>query len=115
MKNHIIKLDVKCTSNNTILHASKPENKNIVISTGLAGFKGAKRSTPYAAQQAAEIMGTKLLESKTNKIILCFNGVGKNKKSIVKGLRKKKILIMKIIDKTQVPHNGCRPPKKRKL
>ena len=114
MKNYLTNLNVKCTSNNTILHASRPESKNIVISTGIAGFKGAKRSTPYAAQKAAEVMGSKLTEFKMNKVILCFNGVGKSKKSIVKGLRKTNIVIEKVVDKTQIPHNGCRPPKKKK-
>ena len=115
MKNNFNKIDIKCTSNNTILHASNFEKKNIIVSTGTVGFKGGKRSTPYAAQQAGETMGTKLLENFIKEVIICFTGIGKNRKSIVKGLRKKNITIVKIVDKTQVPHNGCRPTKKRKL
>lgn len=115
MKNDFNKIDIKCTSNNTIMHASDFEKKSIIVSSGTAGFKGGKRSTPYAAQQAGEIMGTKLMEKFITNVIICFTGIGKNKKSIVKGLRKKNITIVKIIDKTQTPHNGCRPTKKRKL
>jgi small subunit ribosomal protein S11 len=112
----IINLAVRCTSNNTLLHATGPDNKNIIITSGTLGFKGAKRSSPLAAQKAAELMGQKLLENQLNSIYLIFCGFGKKeKKSIIKGLKKKDIFILKIIDRTAIAHNGCRAKKKRRL
>ena len=111
-----IHLAVRCTSNNTLLHATIPFQKNIVISSGTVGFKGAKRSTPFAAQKAAESMAEKLLENQINLICLIFRGYGKKeKKAVLKGLKKKKIYIFKIVDKTTIAHNGCRSKKKRRL
>jgi small subunit ribosomal protein S11 len=113
MKNKIVTLAVKCTSNNTIIHA-RGLNKNIILSTGNVGFKGAKRSTKYAVEQLAQVMCEKLIENKIKSIVIAFKGSNKGKKSIIKKL-KKNIIITKLIDKTPVPHNGCRAKKKRRL
>jgi len=113
MKNKIVTLAVKCTSNNTIIHA-RGLDKNIILSTGNVGFKGAKRSTKYATEQLAQVMCEKLIENKIKSIIIIFKGSNKGKKSIIKKL-KKNIIITKLIDKTPVPHNGCRAKKKRRL
>lgn len=110
----LTKIEVKCSSNNTILQAVTKNNKNIITSPGLLGFKGAKRSTTYAAQQTAEFLGEKLNEHKLTEVILIFKGFGKGKKSVIKGLLKKNINIIKIIDKMLTPHNGCRLPKQRR-
>jgi small subunit ribosomal protein S11 len=115
LKKSITKIEIKSSSNNTILHASNKQIKNIVISPGLIGFKGAKRATTYASQQIAEYLGEKLIENKTTDVILIFKGFGKGKKSIIKGLVKKKINIITIIDKVLIAHNGCRLPKQRRL
>mmetsp|Transcript_7488 Transcript_7488/g.12424 ORF Transcript_7488/g.12424 Transcript_7488/m.12424 type:complete len:117 (-) Transcript_7488:91-441(-) len=115
LKKLLTKIEVNCSANNTILHASNRKTKNIVVSPGLIGFKGAKRSTTYAAQQIAEHLGNKLIENKTTNVILIFKGFNKSKKSVVKGLAKKKIKIIKIIDKIISAHNGCRLPKQRRL
>jgi small subunit ribosomal protein S11 len=113
MKNKIVTLAVKCTANNTIIHA-RGLNKNIILSTGNVGFKGAKRSTKYATEQLAQVMSEKLIENKIKNIIIIFKGSNKGKKSIIKKL-KKTIVITKLIDKTPVSHNGCRAKKKRRL
>jgi len=115
IKELITKIEIKCSSNNTILHVSNSDINNIVISTGSIGFKGAKRSTTHAAQQIAEYLGEKLIENKATNVILIFKGFGKGKKSIIKGFQKKKINILKIIDRTLIAHNGCRLPKQRRL
>jgi small subunit ribosomal protein S11 len=115
LKKLITKIKIKCSSNNTILHASNIEMKNIIVSPGLIGFKGAKRSTTYASQQVAEYLGEKLNENNVKDVILIFKGFGKGKKSIIKGLTKKKIKIFTIVDKILTAHNGCRLPKQRRL
>lgn len=114
MKNNIVILVVKCTSNNTIIHA-RGLNKNIILSTGNVGFKGAKRSTKYATEQLAQVMSEKLVENAIKSIIIIFKGSNKGKKSIIKKLKQKKILITQLIDKTPISHNGCRAKKKRRL
>lgn len=115
LKKIITKIEIKCSSNNTILHASNTKMKNIIVSPGLIGFKGAKRSTAYASQQIAEYLGEKLIENNATDVILIFKGFGKGKKSVVKGLLKKKIKVITIIDKILTAHNGCRLPKQRRL
>lgn len=107
---------VNCSSNNTIMHATLTNGKNILLSTGIVGFKGAKRSSSYAAQKVAELMGDRLrlLENRTINIILIFKGLGKGRKFIIKGLKKSKIDIIKLIDKTPLAHNGCRKKKQRR-
>ena len=91
----LVNLAIKYTSNNTILHATGPNNKNIIISSGTVGFKGAKRSTPFAAQKASELMGDKLLENRLTSVNVIFRGFGKKeKKAILKGLKRKNILII---------------------
>jgi len=97
------------------LQATRQKNKSIILSTGMLGFKGSKRSTPYAAQQTAELLAEKLIENKILEVNLFFKGFGKGKKSILKGLLKKQIKIVKYIDKTQKIHNGCRRKKKRRI
>jgi small subunit ribosomal protein S11 len=112
---NIIAVNAKCSSNNTILQTVLPNKKDIILTTGVLGFKGAKRSTPHAAQQLTEFFSERLIENKIIKIILILKGFGKGRKSIIKGFNKKKIKILKIIDKTPEPHNGCRASKKRRL
>jgi small subunit ribosomal protein S11 len=105
---------VNCSSNNTIIHTTLSNNKNIILSTGLVGFKGAKRSSSHAAQKVAELLGSKLLETKVVNIIITFKGLGKGRKFILKGLKKSKINVLRLIDRTPLPHNGCRPKKRRR-
>lgn len=99
----------KCSSNNTFI-----STKSFSISTGEVGFKGGKRSTPYAANQAAQFVGEKLSERSITFILVTFKNFGKCRKAVLKGLIKKKIKILKVIDKSSNPHNGCRPSKKRR-
>lgn len=105
---------VNCSSNNTIMHATLANNKKITLSSGIAGFKGAKRASSYAAQKVAELMGLKLVENQITHTILSFKGLGKGRKFILKGLKKNKVNIIKLIDKTSLAHNGCRQKKRRR-
>lgn len=113
--NKITILTVQSTSNNTIIHAQLPMNQNVVISAGTTGLGGARRSTVYAAQQTALHMGDKLRERHVKTAIIFFKGFGRGRKSIIKGLKKKKIKVLQLFDKTSNPHNGCRSSKKRRL
>ena len=83
----------------------------------MVGFKAGKRSAPYATQKVAEVIGAKLRTNKVKKIVVIFTGFGtkKSKRLVIKGLKKKKIKIFKILYKTSLPHNGCRSKKKRRL
>lgn len=113
----MINVSANCTLNNTFMHASSLNCKNIIISSGLVGFKGGKRSTAFAAQKVAEMMGDKLLVNQITNISLSFTGFGKKKikKAIIKGLKLKKICIIILFNKTAIAHNGCRAKKKRRL
>ena len=113
MNNYVINITVNSSSNNTILNAAIENDKNIILSAGNLGFKGAKRSAAHAAQQTAELLGDKLIENQISKAILVFKGIGKGRKSVLKGLSNKKIKIVKFIDKTPKAHNGCRAKKKK--
>ena len=115
MKKQIINISIKSTTNNTILQATGGKDKNIILSPGMLGFKGSKRSTQHAAQQTAELLAEKLIENKILEVNLFFKGLGRGKKSVLKGLMKKQIRIVKYVDKTQKIHNGCRRKKKRRI
>jgi len=107
-------LYVRASSNNTIL-SSKNLKKDRILSCGCVGFKGAKRSSPQAAQVLAENFADYLQSQKIYSVIVIFNGIGKGRRSVVKGLVKKNIKITAIIEKTRIPFNGCRPKKKRRV
>ena len=102
------------TSNN-VFGVTQNLKKNISSSCGKLGFKGSNRSTPHAAQTLAEHLGIHLNNQKINEVLLFFKGLGKGRRSIIKGLQKQKISIFEIIDKTSLAHNGCRPKKKRRI
>lgn len=108
-------LTVQSTSNNTIINAQLANKQNLIVSSGTAGLTGARRSTVYAAQQTAFLMGDKLQEKNINNAIVFFKGFGRGRKPVIKGLKKKKINIRQIFDMTPISHNGCRPSKKRRL
>jgi len=115
MKKQIINISINSTLNNTILQVTGQKDKSRIISPGMLGFKGSKRSTPYAAQQTAELLAENLIENKILEVNLFFKGFGKGKKSILKGLLKKQMKIVKYVDKTQKIHNGCRRKKRRRI
>ena len=104
----------KTSSNNSIL-SSKNLKKNHTLSCGCVGFNGAKRSSSQAAQVLSEAYGDYLQSQNVNDIIVVFNGIGKGRRAIIKGLIKKNIRIKKIVEKTSQPHNGCRAKKKRRI
>lgn len=108
-------LTLQCTSNNTIIHAQCYGGINFLISAGTTGLKAAKRSTVYAAQQTANLLSDLLKEKQIDSVIIFFKGFNKSRKAIVRILKKKKIKILQMFNKTSITHNGCRQSKKRRL
>jgi small subunit ribosomal protein S11 len=105
-----------CTSNNTKITVTDSEGKTLVwASGGSAGFKGSKRSTSYAAQATAEIAGEKAYKIGVRNVQIRLKGIGKGRFSVAKGLRSAGLRIQSIADVTPLAHNGCRPPKKRRI
>ena len=105
-----------CTSNNTKIPVTDNEGKTLVwASGGSVGFKGSKRSTSYAAQATAEIVGEKAYKIGIRNVQIRLKGIGKGRFSVAKGIRSTGLRIQSITDVTPLPHNGCRPPKKRRV
>ena len=104
------------TSNNTILTLTDQEgNVKAWNSAGSAGFRGARRATSYAAQQAGELLAKKVRNLGNRFITIELKGFGPGRDASVKGLKVGGLSIQKIEDRTSLPHNGCRAPKKRRL
>ena len=107
---------INSTFNNTMITISD-ENGNTISwsSAGLMGFKGSRKSTPYAAQMAAEDAGTKALEHGVKTLRVEIQGPGSGRESALRALQSTGFTITSIKDVTSIPHNGCRPPKRRRV
>ena len=107
---------VNSTFNNTMITISD-ENGNTISwsSAGLMGFKGSRKSTPYAAQMAAEDAGSKALEHGLKTLRVEIQGPGSGRESALRALQSSGFTITSINDVTSIPHNGCRPPKRRRV
>ncbi len=107
---------VRVNFNNTLIAISTLDGGVIASSSaGANGFKGARKSTPYAAQMAAEQAARKALELGMKTMSIQVQGPGAGRDSAVKALAASGINITSIKDVTPVPHNGCRPPKRRRV
>ncbi len=107
---------VRTTFNNTIITITD-ENGNAVAwsSPGKAGFKGSRKSTPFAAQIAADVVGRIAYDAGMRKIEVHLKGAGNGRESSVRALANAGLRVTAIKDFTAVPHNGCRPPKRRRV
>lgn len=107
---------VNSTFNNTIITISDAQG-NVVSwsSSGTMGFKGSRKSTPYAAQMAAEDAGRKAQEHGMKELEVLVKGPGSGRESALRALQMVGFMIKSIKDVTPVPHNGCRPPKRRRV
>lgn len=107
---------IKSTFNNTALSATD-ENGNVYAwsTTGRAGFKGSKKSTPYAATQAARILIDKMLNAQTKEIKIFVSGVSSGRDAAVRAFGTGGFKITQIKDITPIPHNGCRAKKPRRV
>lgn len=107
---------VRATFNNTIVNVTDTKG-NIIAwnSPGKSGFKGSRKSTPYAAGIAAEVAGKLAYDAGVRKIEVHIRGAGNGRESAVRALAAAGLKISSIKDFTAVPHNGCRPPKRRRV
>jgi small subunit ribosomal protein S11 len=107
---------INATFNNIII--SLTNNKGEVISwssAGKMGFKGSKKNTPYAAQTAAEDCAKAAQEAGLRKVKVFVKGPGNGRESAIRTLHNNGLEVMEIVDITPLPHNGCRPPKRRRV
>lgn len=104
------------TFNNTIVTITDPAG-NIVAwsSAGVQGFKGSRKSTPFAAQLAAEDAAKKAMEHGMRNVEVFIKGPGAGRESALRSLQAAGFNVMIIKDVTPIPHNGCRPPKRRRV
>jgi small subunit ribosomal protein S11 len=107
---------VNATFNNTMITISDAQGNTIAWSTaGSQGFKGSRKSTPYAAQVAAEDAGQKAMEHGMRTLEVEVNGPGSGRESALRALQAVGFTITSIKDVTPIPHNGCRPRKRRRV
>lgn len=107
---------IQSTFNNTIITITDLQGETITwSSSGSSGFKGAKKSTPFAAQTAAETVAKIAIENGMKQTEVLVNGPGAGRETAIRAIQAAGIEITLIKDITPVPHNGCRPPKKRRI
>ena len=107
---------IQATFNNTIITLT--DLKGDVISwasSGTAGFKGSRKGTPYAAQLAARDAARKAMEHGLRQVEVYVKGPGSGREAAIRSLQSSGLYITSITDVTPVPHNGCRPPKRRRV
>jgi len=107
---------IQSTFNNTIVTISDPSG-NVVTwaSAGTAGFKGAKKGTPFAAQSASEKAAKAAMDYGMRQVEVYINGPGAGRETAIRALQTAGLEITLIKDVTPIPHNGCRPPKRRRV
>ena len=109
-------LNILASFNNTILTlCDNKGNALISASSGALGFKGSRKSTPFAAAKVGEIIGEKAAQMGMKDANVVIRGIGAGRESALRGFSSKGIAIVKIADDTPVPHNGPRPPKPRRI
>ncbi len=107
---------VNATFNNTIITITDDQGNTIAwASAGSRGFKGSRKSTPYAAQMAAESAGQKAQEHGLRTLEVQVRGPGSGRESALRALQAVGFTITAIRDVSPIPHNGCRPPKRRRV
>ena len=108
--------NIRSTFNNTIITFSDVNGNSVAWATaGSSGFKGSRKSTPFAAQVAAEAAAGKAMDAGMRTVSILVKGPGAGRESAVRAIQKSGIRITGIRDVTPIPHNGCRPPKRRRV
>jgi len=107
---------IQATFNNTIVTLTDP-NGNVISwgSAGSQGFKGSRKSTPYAAGVAAETAARRAMEHGMKQIEVYVKGPGSGREAAIRSLQQAGLNVVSITDVTPIPHNGCRPPKRRRV
>ena len=107
---------IKATFNNTIITITDMQGDTVAwASSGKAGFKGSKKSTPFAATIAAESVGREAAAAGMKRVHVRVQGPGSGRESAIQALQSAGLTVRSIRDVTPIPHNGCRPPKKRRV
>ncbi len=107
---------ILATFNNTIVTLTDPQG-NVVswASAGQNGFRGSRKSTPYAAQITAEQAARRAMDHGMRQIEVFVKGPGSGRESAIRSLQSAGLTVLSITDITPIPHNGCRPPKRRRV
>ena len=110
-------VNVQATFNNTIVSICDPTNGEVLCwnSAGTVGFKGSRKSTPFAAQRAAERCAEKARKMGVNEVEVRVTGPGSGRESAITALQAAGLRVVSIEDVTPIPHNGCRPRKRRRV
>ncbi len=107
---------ISATFNNVLITITDMRGNTVAWGTaGKAGFKGSKKSTPFAATVAAENVGREAMNMGVRKLHVLVQGPGSGRESAIQGLASVGLRVVSIKDVTPIPHNGCRPPKKRRV
>ena len=110
------RVHVQATFNNTIITITDPSGGTVAWgSAGIAGFKGSRKSTPYAAALSAEGAARKALEHGMRQVEVFVKGPGAGREQAIRSLQAAGLEVTAITDVTPIPHNGCRPPKRRRV
>ena len=107
---------IHASFNNTLISITDKQGNAIAqSSSGAQGFRGSRKSTPFAAQKAAEAVGDKVRIAGVDSLEIQVRGPGSGRESAIRGLNSKGFKITKITDVTPIPHNGCRPSRRRRV
>lgn len=107
---------IQATFNNTIVTFTDPQGNAVTwASAGSSGFKGSRKSTPYAAQMAAQNAATQAIDHGVREVDVFVKGPGPGREAAIRSLQGVGLKVNSITDITPIPHNGCRPPKKRRV
>ncbi|OHB61911.1 MAG: 30S ribosomal protein S11 [Planctomycetes bacterium RBG_13_46_10] len=107
---------IKATFNNTLITVTDLEGDTICFSSaGCVGFKGSRKSTPFAAQQAAQNCANTAMRNGVREVEIRVKGPGAGRESAISAIQQAGLRIASIEDVTPLPHNGCRPPKRRRV
>ena len=107
---------IHSTFNNTIISICD-EQGNVVSwsSSGAVGFKGTKKGTPFAAQQAGDIAAKKAIDAGMKQVVVFVKGPGSGRETAIRAIQAAGLEVLELMDKTPIPHNGCRPRKRRRV
>jgi small subunit ribosomal protein S11 len=109
-------VNIKATFNNTLITITDMDGDTICSSSaGCVGFKGSRKSTPFAAQQAAQNCANAAMRNGVREVEIKVKGPGAGRESAISALQSAGLRIASIEDVTPLPHNGCRPPKRRRV
>lgn len=107
---------IQSSFNNTLITLTDPQGNAIAwSSSGGAGFKGSRKSTPYAAQMAAQQAARKAMDQGMRQVDVFVKGPGSGREAAIRALQSAGLNVLSIRDVTPIPHNGCRPPKRRRV